>query len=44
MNDIDMLACADIETQLAVIADDPEIQHELQEIESEFQITEIDLL
>jgi hypothetical protein len=39
---IERLIRADIETQLANMANDPDIQHELRHLEDEFSITESD--
>jgi hypothetical protein len=39
---IEMLLRADIQAQLAAMANDPEIQREIKQIEAEFSVTEAD--
>jgi hypothetical protein len=41
---IEMLLRADIQAQLAAMADDPDIQSEIRQIEAEFKVTESDRL
>lgn len=38
----DMLLRADIQTQLAMMANDPDIQREIEQIQDMFEVTEID--